>query len=62
MGKSILNRTNPVDIGALCLQHGGGGHAAAGTCQIPAVEADQLVPSIVQQLDRTLESPELAEA
>ena len=31
MGKSILSRTNPVDIGALCLQHGGGGHAAAGT-------------------------------
>ena len=36
MGKSILSRTNPVDIGGLCLQHGGGGHAAAGTCQIPA--------------------------
>lgn len=62
MGKSILNRTNPVDIGALCLEHGGGGHAAAGTCQIPAVEADQLVPSIVQQLDMTLESSELAQA
>ena len=55
MGKSILNRTNPVDIGALCLEHGGGGHAAAGTCQIPASEADALVPSIVQQLDATID-------
>ena len=55
MGKSILNRTNPVDIGSLCLQHGGGGHAAAGTCQIPAAEADELVPSIVQALDMSIE-------
>ena len=53
MGKSILSRTNPVDIGGLCLQHGGGGHAAAGTCQIPASEADALVPSIVQSLDKS---------
>ena len=55
MGKSILNRTNPVDIGALCLEHGGGGHAAAGTCQIPASEADDLVPTIVKALDQSLE-------
>lgn len=55
MGKSILNRTNPADIGALCLHHGGGGHAAAGTCQIPASEADELVPSIVSALDKSIE-------
>lgn len=53
MGKSILNRTNSVDIGALCLQYGGGGHAAAGTCQIPAIDTDLLVPRIVQRLDST---------
>lgn len=56
MGKSILNRTNPVDIGKLCLQNGGGGHAAAGTCQIPAAEADELVPSIVKALDQSIEN------
>ena len=56
MGKSILNRTNPADIGKLCLQHGGGGHAAAGTCQIPSVEADELVPSIVRALDLSIET------
>ncbi len=62
MGKSILNRTNPVDIGSLCLQHGGGGHAAAGTCQIPAAEADALVPSIVRSLDQTIEPMEAVNA
>ncbi|HIE97180.1 MAG TPA: exopolyphosphatase [Planctomycetes bacterium] len=55
MGKSILNRTNPVDVGAICLQQGGGGHAAAGTCQIPANEADAFVPSIVKSLDTSME-------
>lgn len=54
MGKSILNRTNPVDVGALCLKHGGGGHAAAGTCQISATSANELLPEIVNTLDDTM--------
>ena len=33
VGKSIIDRGNPVDIGSLMLAHGGGGHHAAGTCQ-----------------------------
>lgn len=53
VGKSILNRTNPVNVGALMLKHGGGGHAAAGTCQIPAAHADDLVPDIVEALNQT---------
>ena len=53
VGKSILNRTNPVNVGALMLKHGGGGHAAAGTCQIPAAHADDLVPEIVEALNQT---------
>ena len=59
VGKSILNRTNPVNVGALMLKHGGGGHAAAGTCQIPASEADALVPEIVTALNQSIESEEL---
>ena len=62
IGKSILNRTNPVDIGSICLQHGGGGHAAAGTCQIPSIEVDDLVPAIVRGLDKSIEPMELAAA
>ena len=62
VGKSILNRTNPVNVGALMLKHGGGGHAAAGTCQIPAAEADRLVPEIVSALDHSIDAREHAMA
>jgi nanoRNase/pAp phosphatase (c-di-AMP/oligoRNAs hydrolase) len=51
VGKSIFSRTNPVDVGELMLQHGGGGHSAAGTCQIASDEADALVPLIVESLN-----------
>lgn len=54
VGKSILNRTNPVDVGELMLKFGGGGHSAAGTCQIPSAQADELVPQIVETLNRNL--------
>ncbi|MBF0339527.1 MAG: exopolyphosphatase [Magnetococcales bacterium] len=39
MGKSIFNRTSNTHIGSLCLQFGGGGHAAAGTCQVSTDKA-----------------------
>ncbi|ABK45451.1 exopolyphosphatase-related protein [Magnetococcus marinus MC-1] len=35
LGKSIFNRTSKTNIGELCLKYGGGGHHAAGTCQVP---------------------------
>jgi len=34
LGKSILDRASNTNIGELCLGYGGGGHAAAGTCQV----------------------------
>ena len=34
IGKSILDRGSSVDVGSVCLSYGGGGHRAAGTCQI----------------------------
>jgi nanoRNase/pAp phosphatase (c-di-AMP/oligoRNAs hydrolase) len=34
MGKSIIDRTSRVNVGELCLTYGGGGHHAAGTCQV----------------------------
>lgn len=42
VGKSILDRTSPVNIGEVMLRYGGGGHPAAGTCQ-PTHEAAQRV-------------------
>ncbi|MEG3639905.1 exopolyphosphatase [Magnetococcus sp. PR-3] len=35
LGKSIFNRSSKTNIGELCLKYGGGGHHAAGTCQVP---------------------------
>lgn len=49
-GYSILNRTCTVDIGALMLKNGGGGHRMVGTCQVPYEEADQAISSIVEAL------------
>ncbi len=54
VGKSILNCTNPVNIGALLLTYGGGGHANAGTCQIPTSRAEMLVPEIVAALNQSM--------
>ncbi len=34
IGKSILDRSSKTNVGELCLRHGGGGHEAAGTCQV----------------------------
>jgi nanoRNase/pAp phosphatase (c-di-AMP/oligoRNAs hydrolase) len=56
VGKSIVNRANPVDIGALMLAYGGGGHRNAGTCQVPHEEAERSLTEIVAAL-RSVEAP-----
>jgi nanoRNase/pAp phosphatase (c-di-AMP/oligoRNAs hydrolase) len=40
IGKSIINRSSSLDIGSLCLEYGGGGHANAGTCQVDNEDVD----------------------
>jgi len=47
VGRSILNRSSRFDIGALMLAHGGGGHKAAGTCQIDNDRAGVVLGEIV---------------
>ncbi len=47
IGKSIFNRTSKTDIGPLCLKYGGGGHAAAGTCQIANDKAEAVLKEVV---------------
>jgi nanoRNase/pAp phosphatase (c-di-AMP/oligoRNAs hydrolase) len=49
-GKSILDRTSPVDVGEVMLRYGGGGHIAAGTCQVPHDEAERVEREIVEAL------------
>jgi len=50
VGKSILDRTSPIDIGAVMLRHGGGGHRAAGSCQVENERADSLLAEVVTEV------------
>lgn len=50
IGKSILNRTSKTNIGNLCLKYGGGGHDAAGTCQVENLKAEELLQEIKDQI------------
>ena len=49
-GKSIFNRTSKTNIGELMLKYGGGGHRAAGTCQIDNDQADQVLEALIAQI------------
>lgn len=46
-GHSIIHKTAGTDIGELMLQYGGGGHKAAGTCQVPYADADATLAELV---------------
>ncbi len=51
IGKSIVNKASKVNIGDLCLSYGGGGHANAGTCQLPNDKVDDEMPTIIEKLN-----------
>ncbi len=51
IGKSIVNKASNVNIGDLCLSYGGGGHANAGTCQLPNDTVDAELPTIIEKLN-----------
>ncbi len=51
VGKSILDRTSPVDIGGLMLRYDGGGHHNAGTCQVAPDEADLVLAEIAAAMN-----------
>lgn len=50
-GKSILDRSSQTNVGELMLQYGGGGHQAAGTCQVPNEQADALLLEIAARIN-----------
>lgn len=50
-GKSILNRSAKTNVGSLMLQYGGGGHEAAGTCQIANDKAETVLQELVKQIN-----------
>ncbi|HYP48907.1 MAG TPA: exopolyphosphatase [Thermoleophilaceae bacterium] len=45
-GKSIIDRSSPTDVGELMLEYGGGGHGAAGTCQIDNDRVEDVLAEI----------------
>jgi nanoRNase/pAp phosphatase (c-di-AMP/oligoRNAs hydrolase) len=51
VGASIINRTSKVDVGALMLKHGGGGHKTVGTCQISPARADEVLKDSVKTIN-----------
>ena len=51
MGKSIFNRTSRTNIGELALKYGGGGHVAAGTCQVDNDRAETVKAELIRQIN-----------
>ncbi|HEY3758845.1 MAG TPA: exopolyphosphatase [Solirubrobacteraceae bacterium] len=50
MGKSITNRSSQLDVGALMLAYGGGGHPAAGTCQVANADAERVLAELLEHV------------
>lgn len=51
IGKSILDRSSTTDVGQLCLTYGGGGHHAAGTCQVAHEDADRVQQELIEKIN-----------
>jgi nanoRNase/pAp phosphatase (c-di-AMP/oligoRNAs hydrolase) len=49
-GKSILDRSSRVNVGELMLAYGGGGHDAAGTCQVGNDRAETVLAELVERI------------
>jgi nanoRNase/pAp phosphatase (c-di-AMP/oligoRNAs hydrolase) len=50
-GKSILDRSSKTNVGALMLEYGGGGHEAAGTCQVENEQAVEVLGALISQIN-----------
>jgi nanoRNase/pAp phosphatase (c-di-AMP/oligoRNAs hydrolase) len=46
-GKSILDRSSKTNVGELMLKNGGGGHSAAGTCQIDNDKCEDVLQELI---------------
>jgi nanoRNase/pAp phosphatase (c-di-AMP/oligoRNAs hydrolase) len=51
MGKSIVDRSSKTDVGGLMLSYGGGGHEAAGTCQVENSEAKRVLGELIERVN-----------
>jgi nanoRNase/pAp phosphatase (c-di-AMP/oligoRNAs hydrolase) len=50
-GKSIFDRSCITHVGELMLEYGGGGHVAAGTCQIDNDKADEVLAQLIERIN-----------
>lgn len=50
-GKSIFDRGSRTNVGELMLAYGGGGHQAAGTCQIDNDKADAVLKELIAKIN-----------
>lgn len=50
-GKSILDRSSKTHVGELMLEYGGGGHNAAGTCQIDNEQAATVLQTLIKRIN-----------
>jgi nanoRNase/pAp phosphatase (c-di-AMP/oligoRNAs hydrolase) len=50
-GKSILDRSSKTNVGELMLEYGGGGHNAAGTCQVENDQAEDVLGALVNKIN-----------
>jgi nanoRNase/pAp phosphatase (c-di-AMP/oligoRNAs hydrolase) len=50
-GKSILDRSSRTNVGELMLQYGGGGHQAAGTCQVDNDKAAEVLQELITRIN-----------
>jgi len=51
VGKSIFDRSSKTDIGSLMLEYGGGGHHAAGTCQVDHAKAASVQLDLIGRIN-----------
>ena len=49
-GKSIFDRNSKTNVGELMLKYGGGGHIAAGTCQIDTDKAETVQQELINTI------------
>lgn len=50
-GKSILDRSSQTHVGELMLAYGGGGHNAAGTCQVDNDQAPRVLGELITRIN-----------
>ena len=49
-GKSIFDRSSKTNVGELMLEYGGGGHHAAGTCQVDNDQSEKVLAELIKRI------------